>query len=374
VGVGCDESDSTGDLLGNSSALAEADAVGDLAAGGAFAGLTIEAIDERVNLTDEQREEMVVALGRLQAAHEERMEQRGRGSGRRGGGPGWHDGRFGGPAEGEQPGERPILVFLEDSAEILTQEQLADLLDLMKELRDAWRAEHRGSRFGDRGDGPGECFGEGRGRGPGKGFGGRHGDGPGDRFGGRHGDGPGPIFEQLNLSDEQRSQIEEILKTQHEQIRAIREQVREGSLDREQAREQIHEIRQEGRAQIEAILTPEQLEQWEALHQERLEERVGERIERLGQNIDRHIEFLEKVLSLSADQVSQVREILGGSVDARKEILQQVIDGSLDRKEAHDQMRAVMEGVADSIAALLTPEQQEVWEALRDLLPRRGHK
>lgn len=344
-GSGCEQGGSTGDLLGDASALSGTAGTDGLAAGDGLGGLTIEAIDARVELTEGQIEPMTIALGQFQAAREERVKDR---QGRRGGGPGRHGGMQGGPQMGQPQGEPPMLAFLAEASDILTQGQFVGLAELIKEQRDAWQAEREAAGFGGGRGGPG--FGRG-GEGRGGGFGGHQGDRPG------MGQGPGQaFFEELDLTDAQRERIEAIHETTREQMQALREQVKSGDLTREQARDQREEIRDEARAQVEAILTAEQLEQLETLRRERQSERVDQQIERLGQNLDRRIDFMETVLDLTPSQVSQVEQILDDSVEARREILEQVKAGSLERDEARDQMKEIMDGVADSIEALLTPE------------------
>jgi Spy/CpxP family protein refolding chaperone len=199
-------------------------------------------------------------------------------------------------------------------------------------------------------------------------------------MGGPHGEGGGhghggfleEIADELGLTDAQREQAREILQVRFEQIREIREQVRSGSLTREQAREQIREIRESGREQIEQILTEEQREQLEAIHQERLEERIDARIDRLDDRLMRRASFLEQVLQLDAGQTAQLTELFEESIAARIEVLNQVKEGALEREDAFTQIRELEEQLAASIAALLTPEQLEVWEALRELHPKRG--
>ena len=70
------------------------------------------------------------------------------------------------------------------------------------------------------------------------------------------------IAQALDLTEAQKSQIKPILQTGRSQIKALRADT---SLTHEQKVAQIKAIRAEIRAQIKAILTPEQLEKWKTL-------------------------------------------------------------------------------------------------------------
>jgi hypothetical protein len=74
--------------------------------------------------------------------------------------------------------------------------------------------------------------------------------------------GSGPDFAGLGLSDGQRAEIRRILQARGSELRALREEVRAGTLDRDAARAGAEAIRAETRARIDAVLTPAQAEEW----------------------------------------------------------------------------------------------------------------
>lgn len=115
-------------------------------------------------------------------------------------------------------------------------------------------------------------------------------DGRGGKFGGHRGRGEfGPrIAKQLNLSEAQQAQIKDIRKSFREQNKAFFESSRETFRELRAAkeandqaridalkpaldanREKMQQLRAEEKAQILAILTPEQRAQYEALKAER---------------------------------------------------------------------------------------------------------
>ena len=70
----------------------------------------------------------------------------------------------------------------------------------------------------------------------------------------------------LNLTDEQKSQFQQIHKDTEAQIKAIQDN---SSLTAAQKEQQIRQLREEARKQEEALLTPEQkqiLDKWRASH------------------------------------------------------------------------------------------------------------
>lgn len=71
------------------------------------------------------------------------------------------------------------------------------------------------------------------------------------------------MAEELGLTAEQQSQIQAILENAGEKMQETRSALRESGAGKEAAREQIRQLREETRAAIEAVLTPEQLENWQ---------------------------------------------------------------------------------------------------------------
>ena len=87
-------------------------------------------------------------------------------------------------------------------------------------------------------------------------------------------DGPGPkhgkrfeeLSSKLNLSADQQAQLKPVMDSTRQQMDAIRN---DASLSKEQKREKAQETRKSTDSQIEAILTPEQKQQFQAMKAER---------------------------------------------------------------------------------------------------------
>ncbi len=73
------------------------------------------------------------------------------------------------------------------------------------------------------------------------------------------------LAETLGLTDEQKTQLDNVMTANHDQVQAIREQVEAGTLTREAAREQIKALHQAEKAAVATILTSDQLAQFERI-------------------------------------------------------------------------------------------------------------
>lgn len=88
------------------------------------------------------------------------------------------------------------------------------------------------------------------------------------------------MYQQLNLTDEQKAKIQEIMKSRHTQLQALRE---DKTLTKEQIREKSKAIMESTQKQMDEVLTPEQREkmqqiraEWEKKAKERWQQRNKE--------------------------------------------------------------------------------------------------
>lgn len=339
--VGCQGADS--DPKSSALGLTSPDAS---EAASTFAPPTLGELLSRVELAGEQLQPMETALERwsvvVQARHETvRTEGR---RGKRG------DPRRGGRGYGTQGGQQPPLqTFLMECAEFLEPEQLVTLVELLAERRDG----HRKAFAGRRPDRP-------RGRHDGK---------RGEQFEGRR---PNRVIDELDLTEQQQTALQEA----RDQSRAAIQALIEGSGGRgqvdEATREKTREIRQQMKSKLENILTPEQLSQLEGLRDERRAEMTEQREDNFTQMLERRVEILSQVLKLNETQRQQIVEILTRSHEQLHALRQ---NARVEDKSFAD-IRAEAERIRqESTAAIkeqLTAEQAAVFEALQTLLPRRG--
>jgi Spy/CpxP family protein refolding chaperone len=168
-------------------------------------------------------------------------------------------------------------------------------------------------------------------------------------------DGPRPnlnrLQSELNLTDDQIIQIDAIITATRDLLTPIHEQVRDGSLTREEARTQIEAIREDKKTQIEAVLTTEQAEKFAELRHQH------------GRQFNR--KRLADFLNLTDDQVAQIKALMGTRKDELQSIREQVEAGTLTREDARTQLQALRESERDEITALLNADQLEKFNTLQ---------
>lgn len=334
---------------------------GDAAANLGFTAPSIDDLRERLGLTDEQATALGKALDDFQAALSERRAA--------------HGNRPGGPPQGDAPrgprggngsqgplgglqgsldsaAEPPVAAFLETAAGILDGDQLVGLAGYLVERRDEARTARQQVRAGN-----------------------RQGMGPG--FRGSHGPGPGGDLDQLGLTDEQKQAVQQARDEMRQAMQDLL--ARRDELSRAELQTLAKQIRDTFDARLKDILDADQYARLEELRQERQnqrEERRNERIQQQLDNLDQHTErlaaFLTNVLHLTDAQIPQIRDILDGAAAERRTLLQWVLDGSVTADQLREESQRIMEATGDAIRAVLTPEQQAVFDALRDLLPGYG--
>jgi periplasmic protein CpxP/Spy len=88
--------------------------------------------------------------------------------------------------------------------------------------------------------------------------------------------GPGASLDELNLTPEQKTKVEALLKAQQEKMHALRT---DSSLSSEDRRAKMQELRKGLNSQMKEILTPEQFAKWEKHAQPRRSGGSGEKPE-----------------------------------------------------------------------------------------------
>jgi Spy/CpxP family protein refolding chaperone len=342
-GTGCDESD------GNATDATVAPFVAQEGVDDAgFGPPSLDELTARLDLTDEQARVVGEALREWQAAHEAMREQR-RGEGRRGeGGPGFGGprGDCPGPGEGRGgrfghgPGGGPFMEFLAACSPVLETEQFVELTDFFAERRE----EHRG-QVGNR-------------RGP--------------RGGGLLGMGLHGALREVNPTPEQRDAIREAVGESAEAVRGLMDRYRDDQISLEALRDGVGEARRELLSSLESILDAEQFTKLETVIAEMRAAMAERRLERIGEGIEHRVEVLTRMLSLTDEQALQIQATLESFLPRREELIRGVGDGSLEIENAlYEGIKLRLE-IHDAIRALLTPDQQERFDALRNLGGRRG--
>ena len=189
---------------------------------------------------------------------------------------------------------------------------------------------------------------------------------------------PGRLAEALELTEDQRAQLKALGEQHRESMRetmeGIRAQVEAGELTPEQAREQMQPIREAHRAEVERILTPEQIQKLGELRAAR-QERAGERGE--GEQMRRGPRMGHRrgaghgpghgpghpfqALDLSEDQQAQLKALGEQHRESMRETMEgiraQVEAGELTPEQAREQMQPIREAHRAEVEKILTPEQ-----------------
>ena len=212
-----------------------------------------------------------------------------------------------------------MLAFLEAVVPVLDADQVATLAEELEAQCNERPQVYRGGRGGGQGRGP-------HGRGP-------HGRGPG-MFLGR-------ILHDLDgVTDEQAGQITEALDGNRQEFFDLRRAFAKGTISAEELRDGAKALRESVERALQSVLSDDQYSALEAALAEHRAEIATRRLENLEQGVARRLEFLTKVLALTDGQPAAVYAVLDESVVA--------------------------------LRALLTPEQAEIFDSLRNLLP--GHR
>jgi len=151
------------------------------------------------------------------------------------------------------------------------------------------------------------------------------------------------VIEELGLSDDQVTAFESIVENARLLRDPIWQQVRDGTMPREEARSQLRAIRDDTRAQVEAILTTDQQEVFSELR------------EHHGRQFNQR--SLSDVLNLTDGQQTQVEAVLYGHRDKLMAIREQVESDGITREEARRLIQAEYESELEALSAILDEEQ-----------------
>jgi Spy/CpxP family protein refolding chaperone len=328
---------------------AQAEALAREAENGEFGPPALEAIAQAVDASEEQAAALAPIHGTWVAAMEQRRAARGE---CRGEGPGWGRAHAGDPTVAE----RPAADFLVGAAGVLEPAQMVELIGLLEEHQEATRESRSALQERRR---------EGR-------------EGPGRRAGrsGRGGQGKGrfqPLFHELDLSAEQKAQLEELHATTRDALLELMQDVDRGEGPDEEKRAQAQTLRTQMQEKVQAILTEEQRQKLEELRSARRLGNAEEAEERFERRLEHRLDLMEGVLKLSTDQRAQVEALLRSHHDevagerrfgnwSRGGPMAGRFAGRPDRSEDREALNA-------AIAELLNEEQQAVFEALQELAP-----
>lgn len=181
---------------------------------------------------------------------------------------------------------------------------------------------------------------------------------------------PGPridrLADALGLTDEQKAALAEAYAVFRAGIEALKDQVKDGSLTRDEAHAAADLLRADFEAALQVILTAEQYEQLQEMRQNRDCQSRGHR--------DPEARWTAWLTEIGADeaQVDAVFAALATLHDGLRDLRDQVKAGDLTRDEAREAAEALREAFDAALQEILTEEQYAALQELRpDQPPRR---
>ncbi len=161
-------------------------------------------------------------------------------------------------------------------------------------------------------------------------------------------------MEKLNLTDEQRDQMDGILEQAGKDFAEMHASFRKEKTAMKDRGPKMHQWMQSVREKIDGVLTEQQRAQ--------LNEQAGAARQHMaGMMFDRMEAQLNK-LDLTADQKTKVAQVMADCKSTAKGIQDQAKDGPPDR----EQMRQLMQDTHKQLRDILTPEQMK---QMRDSMP-----
>ena len=183
--------------------------------------------------------------------------------------------------------------------------------------------------------------------------------GPGQRgpgMGGQQQDQRPGGLASLDLSDEQQEAIAAIRESYKPQIEAILAD--RDNLTRAEIREQFDALHASIRADIEGVLTPEQIAQLEEMKAEAEARRAEREAAQEAAREEAKLVMIE-VLGLTDAQVASLED-LRASAEAEREAIRELIESGVDRTEVEAQVEAQREAHQEALASVLDDTQLEI--------------
>ncbi len=180
--------------------------------------------------------------------------------------------------------------------------------------------------------------------------------------------GDAPIDKILDLTEEQVAAIHELHAAFREDAKALKDQLGDGSITRQEFLAAMLDLHEALRADIADILTDEQKAAIEEFHAQRQAEFDAFR--------EKVAAVRDEVLGLTPDESAAFDEILMDHLDAREVLHEQFLEGEIDRETLESEIEALREVKDAALQALLSEAQYEVvqsHDALAVRLGRRGH-
>lgn len=235
----------------------------------------------------------------------------------------------------------------------LSDEQLEQLLDRIEATDIGFFGRTGGLRQGA-GPGGGQMGGQFARQRPGM----RPGGGPGAGAFGAQRPGAMRALAALDLTDEQKESIREIHEAHRDEVRALLQE--RGTMDADAFREQMDALRESIRAEVEGVLTSEQIEQLEQFRQEAEERRTERQAARESRREEARA-VMADVLGLTDAQVAEL-EALRLDREAMRAEVQELIEAGADREDVRVFLTAERAERKEAVMAIVDDRQYEIMQ------------
>jgi Spy/CpxP family protein refolding chaperone len=167
------------------------------------------------------------------------------------------------------------------------------------------------------------------------------------------------MAQELNLSDQQKTQMQSLMQNQRQQVQAVRN---DSSLTAQQKQDKLKQLRESNHHQVMAVLTPEQQQKWQQFRSEHKGMGKGGMGGGMGPMAR---------LNLTPEQKTKLQPIFQSS---RQQMQAVRNDASLTPEQKQAKIREIRQNTQSQVNGILTPEQQQQWQQMRQMRQNRGGK
>jgi Spy/CpxP family protein refolding chaperone len=186
----------------------------------------------------------------------------------------------------------------------------------------------------------------------------------------------GELQSRLKLTPEQTEKLRSILQQELEELRTVREKYASDTSPtaRQNMQNEMKGVHERYEGQITALLTPEQMGEWNKIKEER-----KSNVDRMAQAQER-LAALQSRLKLTPEQTEKLRPILQQELEELRTVREKYASDTSrkGKKNMFRDMKEIQKKYSGQIAAVLTPEQKEEWKKIkeerkRELKEKHGH-
>ena len=154
------------------------------------------------------------------------------------------------------------------------------------------------------------------------------------------------------LDDNQKEALKTIMDSYGKQMRAIMEEVRAGTKDKDTARVELEALDEAMKSEIDDLLSDEQ--------KQKIEELKAEMKQKMAVAREAAHQAMVDALEMTSEQDAGLKTINEEANEAVRAYLQQSKDSEFDRKEVHEGLKSIMADRNAKIEALFTEKQTEI--------------